>query len=142
MHKGAKRNRHRHGQARVQRGIGVLEYHLHLPVQVAPAQAVGSADESAGSGGFRTATGQSMGTPGYMAPEQIIGPPGGIGPAADVHALGAILYEILTGRRPFEEATVPAPLIRTLRDDPAPPRHRNAPRHARLRLVLALSFLA
>ena len=86
-------------------------------------------DEAAGPGGFRTSTGQSMGTPGYMAPEQILGAPGGIGPAADVHALGAILYEILTGRRPFEESTIPATLIRTLSDDPAPPR-QVAPKRA------------
>jgi serine/threonine protein kinase/tetratricopeptide (TPR) repeat protein len=79
-------------------------------------------DEAAGTGGFRSATGQSLGTPGYMAPEQILGVPGGVGPAADVHALGAILYELLTGRRPFEEPTPHATLIRTLGDDPVPPR--------------------
>src|SRR5262245_2668479 len=46
MHEGAKRDRHRHGQARVQRSIGVLKHHLHLPVQVAPAQAVCGTDKS------------------------------------------------------------------------------------------------
>jgi serine/threonine-protein kinase len=66
-----------------------------------------------------------LGTPGYMAPEQVRSYGRGLGLSVDIYALGAILYRLVTGRPPFREASPRATLARVLSEDPLPPSRLN-----------------
>jgi serine/threonine-protein kinase len=73
-----------------------------------------------------TLSGAQVGTPSYMAPEQARGDKSAIGPGTDVYALGAILYELLTGRPPFCAETPTATMQQVVGEDPAPPTRLNS----------------
>lgn len=77
-----------------------------------------------------TRSGESVGTPRYMAPEQASGEAELIGPATDIYSLGTLLYECLTGQVPFVSTSVLETLQRIRYDDPVSPRRlqRGIPR--------------
>ncbi len=87
-----------------------------------------------------TVSGQIMGTPAYMAPEQARGERGAVDARSDVWALGAILYEALAGRPPFQGESPFEVISQVLSDDPTPPRRMDpaAPRDLEVVCLKAL----
>jgi PAS domain S-box-containing protein len=81
-----------------------------------------SAGEPGAQDSGQTVQGETLGTPGYMAPEQAAGRPDLIDRHTDIYGLGAVLYEILTGRPPFSGPDVTAVLRMVQEEEPPPPR--------------------
>jgi eukaryotic-like serine/threonine-protein kinase len=94
-----------------------------------------------GSQATLTTTGQVLGTPGYMSPEQAAGRQHLIGPATDIYSLGAILYASLTGRAPFLADSPLETLLQVMHQEPVPPRALN-PKIPRDLETIALKCLA
>jgi len=74
----------------------------------------------------QTRTGVVLGTPSYMAPEQAAGKSNELGPACDIYGLGAVLYELITGRPPFRAETPLNTVMQVMDSDPPPPRLLNS----------------
>jgi serine/threonine-protein kinase len=97
---------------------------------------------SKASGSRMTETGMSLGTPHYMSPEQAMGERE-ITARSDVYALGAVLYEMLTGEPPFTGATAQAVVARVLTESPRPlmTQRHTIPRHVEAAVLTALEKL-
>jgi WD40 repeat protein/tRNA A-37 threonylcarbamoyl transferase component Bud32 len=97
-------------------------------------------DPQATRASYATLPGTAVGTPSYMAPEQAIGDGKRVGPLADVYSLGAVLYELLTGRPPFVAETIMDTLLLVTTEEPPSP-SRLQPRLPRDLVTICLKCL-
>ena len=108
----------------------VTDFGLAKKMEAAPSTLVGTpsaetkADPALSSSPTLTLTGQIVGTPGYMSPEQAAGRRT-LGPATDIYSLGALLYHVVTARAPFAGETPTAILRQVEEQEPVPPRLLN-----------------
>jgi len=87
------------------------------------------------AGGGLTSTGQVLGTPNYMSPEQVKGKP--LDGRSDLFSLGVVLYEMLTGEKPFGAQNVTTIIYKIVHEDPIPPRELDVSIHPGLSAVVA-----
>lgn len=110
------------GEAKARRpGGGNLPLPEYLP-ELTPKIADFGLAKREGDDSHLTRTGLVVGTPSYLAPEQARGDHRQSGPGIDIYALGSILYEMLTGRPPFQSDMPMDTLMRVIKDEPIPPR--------------------
>jgi serine/threonine-protein kinase len=114
---------HAHEQGVVHRDIKPENILLHDGRAQVADFGIALAVSSAGGGTRMTETGMSLGTPHYMSPEQAMGERE-ISARADVYALGAVTYEMLTGEPPFTGPTAQAIVAKVVTERPAPIRRR------------------
>jgi serine/threonine protein kinase len=107
----------------------VTDFGIAKRIGVRDAEFVGKASTAGGAapatGSQLTTEGEVLGTPSYMSPEQIDADPATLGPTADVYSLGAILYEMLTGRPPFRARSARDTLLAVLQAPPGSIRRLN-----------------
>ncbi|HET8622649.1 MAG TPA: protein kinase [Gemmatimonadales bacterium] len=130
---------HRHGV--VHRDIKPENILLHDGQALVADFGIALAASKAG-GDRMTETGMSLGTPHYMSPEQAMGERE-ITPRSDVYALGAVLYEMLTGDPPFTGSTAQAIVARVVTETPRPllPQRHTIPPHVETAVLTALEKL-
>ena len=121
------------GLAKLVEGTSESDAHAPKPLDLRP--------EPPGDESSLTIAGQVMGTPAFMAPEQAAGRLDRIGRHTDIYGLGAILYEILAGRAPFEGGTTREVLRKVVEEAPAEPR-QSWPKVPRALEALCLKAMA